>query len=280
MRNTLTLSNYIFGWYMKKFGTWILAISAVAAIVLLAVYPGSNSGYAHIAIEFRTYDLVVDRSGVFIVFIIGLLLVLQALFLQMNSFYTNGRGMYTLFTLPMKRRQVYAAFFLSAITVVLLYFAVWTVLMVVLYFPVTSMYANLARQAVLYVAPDVTLTGLDTSVTNGLYLALQRSAFLSGCLPTSGFTALCLAGGMLLSVAAVVFAGLYNEYLSLRILMLFTALAGIYVAFYQVWFVMASDSYFTGSNLLEGMTLGLIGIGAALILMLATIWRLSHRRDI
>lgn len=282
MKNTLKLSNYLFGWFFHKYERYILWISLAISTVLIFVGNLDNKDkYHHIAIEFRTYDLVVDYSGAGFVFLLGLAAIFISIFIQINGFYTNGKGMYSIFTLPMKRSEVFMAFLLSAATAVMLYFAVWLVAMIILYFPITSMYEKAASEAVLYISEEVTIRDLDTSITNGFFLAFERSIFLSTCFPAFSMQAFAVLSGMLLSTVAVIFAGLYNDYISLRVVLFLAVLGGFVVAFYGAWLTFQNNyNYISQGVVLQGLS----GTAAALIiggaLLFTAVHKLKRRKDI
>lgn len=120
MKNVLKLSNYLFSWIMKKGGKRILGGSiAFGGILLLA----------------------------------GLVVLFVMIFWQAKSFYINNKGIYTLLTLPMKREQVYFAFLLSGMAMILLYFMVWLILIVTVYFPVMASHMKVAAEEIFYVTP-------------------------------------------------------------------------------------------------------------------------------
>lgn len=283
VKNTLKLSNYLFSWFFHKYERYILGISLAISMVLLLIMGDFDNKniYEHLATEFRTYDLIVDYSGVGFVFLLGLITLFVTIFVQINSYYTNGKGMYSIFTLPMKRHEIFCAFFFSALTAVMFYFAVWLVVMLIFYFPLTSMYERAASEAVLYISEDVTLRDLDSSITNGLFLAFQRSTFLSVCFPTSWIQGLALCCGMFLSTIAVVFAGLYNEYVSMRVGLFLIVLGGFFGAFYRAWmafeyFVDYSIKKVMPESLYFSITALLVGI----LLFIAAIRKLKRRKDI
>ncbi|WP_313529646.1 hypothetical protein [Anaerotignum sp.] len=282
MKNMLKLSNYLFGWFFHKYERFILAISIFISTILLLIGNLNNRDmYNHIAIEFRTYDLVVDYSGAGFVFLLGLIILFVSLFIQMNSFYTNGKGMYSIFTLPMKRNQVFMAFFISAIASIMLYFLVWLVVVVVLYFPISSMYEKAAAKAVLYISEQVTLRDLDASITNGFFLAFQRSTFLSTCFPSSWVQCLALWSGMFLATVSVVFAGLYNEFIFIRVVLFIGVLGGFAVSFYQAWILFGNYFFYSGKTLMP--TSVFLSIGAVLVgatLLYVALYKLKRRKDI
>lgn len=282
MKNMLKLCNYLFAWFFRKYERYILAISLVIAIILLLVGDLNNRDmYNHIAIEFRTYDLVVDYSGAGFVFLLGLIILFASLFIQINSFYTNGKGMYSLLTLPMKRSEVFMAFFLLAIASIMLYFLAWFIVMVLLYFPITNMYEKAASEAVLYISEQVTLRKLDARITNGFFLAFQRSVFLSTCFPTSWIQCLALWSGMFLSAVAIVFAGLYNEFIFTRIGLLIVGLGGFIVSIYQAWVLFDGFFFYSGKKLLPTsifISVGAVFTGVALIC--AALYKLKRRKEI
>ncbi len=283
MKNTLKLSNYLFVWFFQKSEKFILSISLIVGILLLfaAGNFSQNNAYEHIAIEFRTYDLVVDYSGVGILFFLGLVTLFVSIFLQINAFYTNGKGMYTIFTLPMKKHQVFFAFFLSACAAIGLYFAVWLIAMLLLYYPVTSVYEEAASKAVLRISEEVTLREFNTYITNGLFLAFHRSIFLSCCFPVSWIQALTLAGGLFLSSGAVVFAGLYNEYVFVRIGLFLVVLFGFFTAFYRGWVLFENQLLYSSETILPcSGVLFAAAVLLGILLIFAAVYRLKRRKDI
>jgi len=283
MKNTLKLSNYLFHWYFRKSGRYILSFSLGIASLLLLISSSlsPNNTFQHIAKEFRTFDMVIDYSGTGIVFFLGLVTLFITLFIQMNGFYTNGKGMYSILTLPMKRCQVFYAFFLSASAVVFLYFALWLVAMVALYIPITSMYVKAAFQSVLRISQSVTVRDIDTSISNGFFLAFHRSIFLSSCFPVSWIQVLSLSGGMFLSITAIVFAGLYNESVFTRVLLFVVVLAGFFVAFYRAWIFFDNQLFYSVRTIMPQslylfVLAGLLGV----VLMIVAINKLKRRKDI
>lgn len=283
MKNTLKLSNYLFSWFFHKYERFILGITlAISTILLLVAGNLDNKNvYEHYAIEFRTYDLIVDYSGVGFVFLLGLIALFVAIFVQINSFYTNGKGMYSIFTLPMKRNEVFLSFFFSAVTAIMFYFAVWLVVMLILYFPITTMYQKAASEAVLYISEDVTLKDLNSSITNGLYLAFQRSTFLSVSFPASWIQAFALCSGMLLSAIAIVFAGLYNDYIFIRVVLFLIVIGGFFGAFYQAWLSFESYFFYSEKALMpQSLYFSAVALLVGIALFLTALYKLKRRKDI
>ncbi len=283
MKNTIKLSNYLFHWFFRKSGRYIMGISLGIAslLILISSSLSGNNAYQHIAKEFRTYDMVIDYSGAGIVFFLGLVTLFITLFIQMNGFYTNGKGMYSILTLPMKRCQVFYAFFLSASAVIFLYFALWLVAMAALYVPISSMYVKAAFQSVLRFSQSVTVREIDTSISNGFFLAFHRSIFLSSCFPVSWIQVLALSGGLFLSVTAIVFAGLYNESVFIRVLLFVVVLAGFFVAFYRAWLFIDNQLFYSVRSILPQslylfILAGLLGV----TLIIVAIHKLKRRKDI
>ena len=283
MKNTLKLSNYLFGWLFHKSERFIIGFSLGMTVILILFTGGFSQDrvYEHIAKEFRTFDMVIDYSGAGIVFFLGLVTLLAAIFIQINGFYTNGKGMYSILTLPMKRHEVFFAFFLSAMAAIFLYFALWLVAMAVLYFPISSMYEKEASQAILYISENVTLKDLDTSVTNGFFLAFHRSIFLSSCFPISWIQVLTLGGGMLLSITAIVFAGMYNEYVFVRVGLFMVVLAGLFVAFYRAWVLFQNQLFYSMRTILpQSLFLFATAVLLGVTLMIIAVYKLKRRKDI
>lgn len=283
MKNTLKLSNYLFSWFFRKSGRYILGFSLGMAslFILISSSLSATNSYQHIAKEFRTFDMVIDYSGAGIVFFLGLATLFITLFIQMNGFYTNGKGMYSILTLPMKRCEVFFAFYLSASAAVFIYFALWVIAMAAFYLPITSVYVKEAFQSVLRFSQSVTVRDIDTSISNGFFLAFHRSIFLSSCFPVSWIQALALSGGMFLSITAIVFAGLYNESIFTRVLLFVVVLAGFFVAFYRAWIFIDNQLFYSVRTIMPQslylfVLAGLLGV----TLMVVAIKKLKRRKDI
>lgn len=214
MKNVLKLSNYFFSWMMKKGGKGVLGGSiAFGGILLLGssfTQAATELDRSHFPKAFLPYEEIIDSSGIPILFLAGLVLLFVMIFWQAKSFYINNKGIYTLLTLPMKREQVYFAFLLSGMAMLLLYFMVWMILSVGAYFPVMTSHTKVAAEEIFYVTPDVTVKGLDAARTNGLYLACQRSIFLYAAFPGNIVRGLSLVGGLFLILASILYAGLHH----------------------------------------------------------------------
>lgn len=214
MKNVFKLSNYLFSWMMKKGGKGILGgCIAFGGILLLAgsfTQAATELDRSHFPKAFLPYEEIIDNSGIPILFLAGLVVLFVMIFWQAKSFYINNKGIYTLLTLPMKREQVYFAFLLSGMAMLLLYFMAWLILIVAAYFPVMAGHTKVAAEEIFYVTPDVTIKGLDAARTNGLYLAFQRSVFLYAAFPGSLVRGLSLAGGLFLILTSILYSGLHH----------------------------------------------------------------------
>ena len=143
MKNVWKLSNYLYGWLWQKWTKVVTLVSMILAVCFLfaaAVPTGTAKDYDYYPKVFRSYDMVIDHSLLPILFALGLVLILIGIFVQIKGFSTNGKGIYTMLLLPMKRHEVYLAFVLSAAAAVALYYLLWLVLMVAAYFPLMSFY--------------------------------------------------------------------------------------------------------------------------------------------
>lgn len=182
MKQTALLSGYVFQWNMKK-GGWAVYILSILAGVISAIY----RGYAGLAGEtspyrakgFLPYELIIDQSLIPIFFGIGLLALLLLQFLQLRQYRKEGKGIYTFLTLPMKGAQVANAFVLQALAMVFFYYALWLVVIVVMYFPMMHWMVSLAAKQEFLMDDGSILTGIDATRNNGLFLAFLRSEFLS-----------------------------------------------------------------------------------------------------
>lgn len=212
MKAMWKLSNYFFVWMVRRSFLWTLLLTLGAAgINLLAnAFPqagGESDMVPHFAESFRSYEMILDKSLIWLYFAAGLLLVFWMILWHARSYSTNGKEIYTLYTLPMKREEVYFAFLLSGAALILLYFLAWLIFVVAVYAPIMSNYAKTAAEEVFRVSPDLTISGLDATRTNGLYLAFQRSAWLYVAFPSNPARLLFVVSGMLLILASLIYAG-------------------------------------------------------------------------
>lgn len=214
MKNVWKLSNYLYGWLWQKWTKAVTLVSMILAVCFLfaaAVPTGDPKAYDYYPKVFRSYDMVIDHSLLPILFALGLVLILIGIFVQIKGFSTNGKGIYTMLLLPMKRHEVYFAFVLSAAAAVALYYLLWLVLMVAAYFPLMSFYKMQAAKEIFVLARDNIVTGLDVSRTNGLFLAFHRSAFLDMVFPSSVWRVVPALGGFALIFTGIFFAGFWTE---------------------------------------------------------------------
>lgn len=282
MKNVWKLSNYLYGWLWKKWTKWILLVTAILAVCFLfaaAIPTGSAKEYTYYAKAFQSYDMVLDYSLLPILFGLGLLLLLIGIFVQIKSFSTNGKGIYTLFLLPMKRHEVYFAFLLSAVAAVALYYLLWLVLLVAAYFPLMSFYEAKAAKEVFVLTKDNIVTGLDVSQTNGLFLAFQRSAFLRTVLPSSIWRVVPALGGLALLLTGIFFAGFYTES------MITSALGGAAMVLCGGYLYLQEGikyliSYDSAVPIGRKLILGIIGLAAAIWWQDSIVQRLGKRTDL
>ena len=126
----------------------------------LSPWSADPKAYDYYPKVFRSYDMVIDHSLLPILFALGLVLILIGIFVQIKGFSTNGKGIYTMLLLPMKRHEVYFAFVLSAAAAVALYYLLWLVLMVAAYFPLMSFYKMQAAKEIFVLTRDNIVTGM------------------------------------------------------------------------------------------------------------------------
>lgn len=181
MKQTALLSGYVFQWNMKK-GGWAVYVLSILAGVISAVYrgyagmPGETSSFR--AKGFLPYELIIDQSLIPVFFGIGLLALLLLQYMQLRQYRKEGKGIYTFLTLPMKGTQVADAFLLQSLAMVFLYYALWLVVIVVMYFPMMHWMVSLAAKQEFLMDDGTILTGIDAARNNGLFLAFLRSDFL------------------------------------------------------------------------------------------------------
>ena len=99
-------------------------------------------------------------------------------FLQLRKYQKESKGIYTFLTLPMKGTQVANAFLLQSLAMVFLYYALWLMVIVVMYFPMMHWMVSLAAKQEFLMDDGTILTGIDATRHNGLFLAFLRSEFL------------------------------------------------------------------------------------------------------
>ena len=283
MKNVWKLSNYLYGWLWKKWtkGVTLVSIILAACILFAAAIPTGNAkGYTYYSKAFQSYDMVIDHSLLPIWFAIGLVLILIGIFVQIKSFSTNGKGIYTMFLLPMKRHEVYFAFVLSAAAAVALYYLLWLVLMVAAYFPLMSFYEAKAAKEVFVLAKDNIVTGLDVSQTNGLFLAFHRSAFLDTVFPSSVWRVVPALGGLALILTGIFFAGFF--YTENRLMAVFGCIAMLLCGGYLYLCNVIKDFGLVHYNTPIGrkLILGLIGLGVVIWWQDSIVQKLGKRTEL
>lgn len=283
MKNVLKLSNYLFDWYWKKWGKTITIVSLCAGVGLLAFIcflGGNNDSVEYYSSAFRSYDMAIDNSFLPLVFVLGLLLVLIMQFVQIRGFSTNGKGIYNMFMLPMKRKEVYLAFLLSVSAAAAIYYLLWLILLVAAYFPISALHESAAAKEVIYYSEVVTLTGLDTHIENGLFLAFRRSTFLSMFFPVTLWHVLPFLGGLLLVITGLMYGCFRTKDIGTCVVVSgLSVLCGIYLfvgatlhRFDLPFAIGTSSELFLG----RGEVLGLVGIAVSVLLHLNIISHLEY----
>lgn len=273
------LTNFLFGQMMKKKGAIVLLASLAFGMagVLAHAFPRavSEKDMTHLATAFLPYEGVVDQSGVMFVFLLGLVLLFIIIYATMNKYFTNGKGIYTLLMLPLKRREIYFAFAAAALGMLFLYFAAWLVLMTILYFPVTANYTRVAAQEVFRTADGAVIQALDATRNNGLYLAFRRSVFLSACFPSSLWQFLPFATGLLLVLASILYGGLrVGDKGGQVAVMIFGTIVGVYAMAIPALYI--NETYNAYGTLLGFLTLFIsrTGVGAGITMSAVAIFGL------
>lgn len=282
MQNLWKLSNYLFAWQWKKWNKGVMPVTlllGLANLAALAVPIGNPANYDYYPKAFQTYDMALDRSMVPVCFAIGLILILIGIFAQLRGFSQHGKGVYTLFLLPMKRKEVYLAFLFSALASILLYYVLWLLLLAAAYFPIAAIYEKKALTEVFQLTKDVMITNIETSHTNGLFLAFRHSTFLATCFPSTFGTLLSAVGGLGLILSGLLFAGFYTEEVGIRVLGSAGAiLLGGYLYLYEAAVRLLSQ--FQAEASLSGSFIkGLLGVAVMLFLQRYTMKKLDIRRD-
>lgn len=264
------LTNYLLRQMMEKKGLIILLASLGFGVVgmLAQSFPRAAKAkdITHLAESFLPYEKIVDGSGVGFVFLLGLLLLFLIIYLTANSFFTNGKGIYTILMLPISRKKIYAAFMAASLAMLFLYFAAWLVLMVVLYFPIMANYTRVAAEEVFRLQDGTVLQVLDAARDNGLYLAFRRSIFLAGCFPSSLWQLLPMFIGLLLILSSVIYGGLHVGETGGRVMvMIFGILLGGYTAVAPIMYTEQIFTEFGYLFHLLSMLSSETGLGVALL---------------
>lgn len=211
MKQTALLSGYVFQWNMKK-GGWAVYVLSILVGVISAIYrgytglAGETSSYR--AKGFLPYELIIDQSLIPIFFGIGLLALLLLQYMQLRQYRKEGKGIYTFLTLPMKGTQVADAFLLQSLAMVFLYYALWLVVLVVMYFPMMHWMVSLAAKQEFLMDDGTILTGIDATRHNGLFLAFLRSEFLGTVYSLDWKAMLCVLCMLCFLGVCVVYLGL------------------------------------------------------------------------
>ena len=211
MKQTALLSGYVFQWNMKK-GGWAVYVLSILAGVISAVYrgyagmPGETSSFR--AKGFLPYEIIIDQSLIPIFFCVGLLALLFLQYMRLRQYRKEGKGIYTFLTLPMKGTQVADAFLLQSLAMVFLYYALWLVVIVVMYFPMMHWMVSLAEKQEFLMDDGTILTGIDATRHNGLFLAFLRSEFLGTVYSLDWKAMLCVLCMLCFLGVCVVYLGL------------------------------------------------------------------------
>ena len=211
MKQTALLSGYVFQWNMKK-GGWAVYVLSILVGVISAIYrgytglAGETSSYR--AKGFLPYELIIDQSLIPIFFCVGLLALLFLQYMRLRQYRKEGKGIYTFLTLPMKGTQVADAFLLQSLAMVFLYYALWLVVIVVMYFPMMHWMVSLAAKQEFLMDDGTILTGIDATRHNGLFLAFLRSEFLGTVYSLDWKAMLCVLCMLCFLGVCVVYLGL------------------------------------------------------------------------
>lgn len=128
--------------------------------------------------------------------------------MRLRQYRKEGKGIYTFLTLPMKGKQVADAFLLQSLAMVFLYYALWLVVIVVMYFPMMHWMVSLAAKQEFLMDDGSILTGIDATRNNGLFLAFLRSEFLSIVYSLDWKAMLCVLCMLCFLGVCVVYLGL------------------------------------------------------------------------
>lgn len=211
MKQTALLSGYVFQWNMKK-GGWAVYVLSILVGVISAIYrgytglAGETSSYR--AKGFLPYEIIIDQSLIPIFFCVGLLALLFLQYMRLRQYRKEGKGIYTFLTLPMKGTQVADAFLLQSLAMVFLYYALWLVVIVVMYFPMMHWMVSLAAKQEFLMDDGTILTGIDATRHNGLFLAFLRSEFLGTVYSLDWKAMLCVLCMLCFLGVCVVYLGL------------------------------------------------------------------------
>lgn len=168
--------------------------------------PGETSSFR--AKGFLPYEIIIDQSLIPIFFCVGLLALLFLQYMRLRQYRKEGKGIYTFLTLPMKGTQVADAFLLQSLAMVFLYYALWLVVIVVMYFPMMHWMVSLAAKQEFLMDDGSILTGIDATRNNGLFLAFLRSEFLGTVYSLDWKAMLCVLCMLFFLAVCAVYLGL------------------------------------------------------------------------
>jgi hypothetical protein len=177
----LVLTSHTFGKIKKP----LFAIAAIMAVVeALGLTMAALSRYNY----YLTYEQMIDRAFVPYIFLSAIFAVTALQMMNFRSFYSKQSGVYTLFTLPVKRKHILYSNLLVSCSAVLFLITVQLILVTVLYFPIESLANNLSVSLVenysRWNSPQISWD-FRYSMDGGLFLALIRNHLLRILLPVT-----------------------------------------------------------------------------------------------
>lgn len=169
------LTNYTFG-RIKKPLLLIAGLMVLVEATTLFITAGSKEFY------FEPYENILNVALIPFVFAFSILTLIIVLMKKFHSFYSKQRGIYSLFTLPIKRIYILFSNIFVALSAVLFLVAIQLIFAAILYFP-TEAIANAVSQTIKFNSNGVPTGYFRVYMDNGLFLAFIRNNFLRALLP-------------------------------------------------------------------------------------------------
>jgi len=199
------LTSYTFG-IIKKSLLLIAGLMVLAETAALFITASPKRGaYIFLTSEYRfdSYENMLDAALIPLIFAFSVTAIIIVLALKFRSFYSKQGGIYSLYTLPIKRAHILYSNILVAFSTVLFLVVVQLILVMILYHPTESL-ANSAKMFEPGLYGD-NVPVFRTSMDNGLFLAFMRSYFLRLLLPVD-------FEGMLISISIVLTCAVIPTY--------------------------------------------------------------------
>jgi hypothetical protein len=86
---------------------------------------------------------------------------------------------------------------------------------------------------------------------------------------------------MFLSTIAIVFAGIYNEHIFVRVGLFMVVLGGFYAGFYQGWVLLKNQLFYSSETIMpEKLYYFALTVVLGIVFIFTAIYKLKHRKEI